>query len=512
VNGRSASPPVRSSSGHVGPEDGARLSTDATPIATHRMRKAFLPLASLVAILAACQTGAMQGAGAAPAVAPAATAAARAIPTADPAFYPAWSRSAVIYEVNVRQYTPQGTFAALQTHLPRLKALGVDVLWLMPVQPIGVKNRKGHLGSPYSISDYTAVNPEYGSEADVKRFVDAVHAQGMHVILDWVANHTSHDHRWIAAHPDWYVHRADGSISNARDNEGRETDWTDVAELDYDKPAMRRAMIADMRWWLDRVGVDGFRCDVAGGVPTEFWMQARAALRTSRPDLFLLAEAEDPGIHAAFHATYGWELHHLLNEISQGKKGTGELDGYFARQDSVFGRGPYRMYFTSNHDENSWNGTEFERMGANHLPSFVLSATVQNSFPLLYTGQEVSMSKRLRFFEKDTVDWSGPSLAPFYAAMFELKHRNPALANGPWGGAQTALRTDGGDRVYAFTRTQGANTVLVAANFADAPAHVSYRDLAQAGTYTDWFAKTPVTLAAAGSLDIPAHGYRVLVR
>jgi hypothetical protein len=210
--------------------------------------------------------------------------------------------------------------------------------------------------------------------------------------------------------------------------------------------------------------------------------------------------------------TYGWELHHLLNEISQGKKTTGELDRYFARQDSAYGRGPYRMYFTSNHDENSWNGSEFERMGANHQAAFVLAATVQNSMPLLYTGQEVSMSKRLRFFDKDTVDWSGPSLAPFYTAVFDLKHRQAALANGPWGGPQTTLATNGGPRIYAFTRTQGANTVLVAVNFGDAPASAAYHGLAHAGAYTDWFSHTSVSMGASGTLDIPAHGYRVLVR
>ncbi|MDB4951394.1 MAG: alpha amylase catalytic region [Gemmatimonadetes bacterium] len=239
---------------------------------------------------------------------------------------------------------------------------------------------------------------------------------------------------------------------------------------------------------------------------------AGTALAKVRPYLFWLAEAESVLTHRAFDATYGWELHHLLNDIAQGKKPTSTLDAYFARQRTQFPRTALRMYFTTNHDENSWNGTEFERMGANHLPSFVVAATVEGSFPLLYTGQEVSMSKRLRFFEKDTVDWSGPSLAPFYTAMFDLKHRSPALANGPWGAPQTALRTDGGDRVYAFTRTLGSNTVLVAVNFGDAPVHASYMALGQPGAYTDWFAKTPVTLAAAGSIDIPAHGYRVLVR
>jgi glycosidase len=469
------------------------------------MRRALLPAAATLA-LAACGGAAdarQDGA---------ATAAAGPMPTADTTFYPSWTKHASMYEVNVRQYTPEGTFAALETHLPRLDSLGVDILWLMPVQPIGVKNRKGGLGSYYSIADYTAINPEHGTEADFKRFVDAAHARGMRVILDWVANHTAHDHPWIAEHRDWHDRRPDGTPMNARDNEGRETDWTDVAELNYGSAEMRKAMIGEMRWWVDSMGIDGFRADVAGGVPMDFWMEARTALKAVRPDLFLLAEAETPQIHAAFEMTYGWELHHLLNQIAKGEKTTAELDAYFARQDAAYGRGAYRMYFTSNHDENSWQGTEFERMGANHLPSFVLAATVQNSMPLMYTGQEVSLNKRLRFFEKDTVDWSGPSLAPFYTAMLDLKETQPALANGPWGAPQVKLQTDGGDRVYAFTRTQGANTVLVAVNFGAAPASVSYRGLAQTGTYTDWFSKETATLGADGKIEIPANGWRVLVK
>ncbi len=441
-----------------------------------------------------------------------ASAAARTPPSTAPISYPEWSRDAVIYEVNVRQFTPEGTFAALERHLPRLDSLGVDILWLMPVQPIGIKNRKGGLGSYYSIRDYTAINPEHGTEADFRRFVDAAHGRGMRVILDWVANHTSHDHAWTEQHKEWYTLRPDGTISNPLNQDGTETDWTDVAELNYGSAEMRRAMLAEMRWWIDRMDVDGFRADVAWGVPLDFWAEVRREMTAARPDVFLLAEAEDPRLHEYFHATYAWEYHHLLNEIAQGKKGTAELDRYFARQDSLYPAGAYRMTFTSNHDENSWQGTEFERMGANHVPAFVLSATMERSIPLLYTGQEVSMNKRLRFFEKDTVDWSGPSLAPFYRAMFELKERQPALANGPWGGEQTALRTDGGSRVYAFTRTKGANTVLVAVNFGDAPATAAYQGLAQPGGYTDWFSKAPVPLSAAGRIEIPAHGYRVLVR
>jgi glycosidase len=423
---------------------------------------------------------------------------------------PAWSDHAVIYEINVRQYTPQGTLAALRAHLPRLDSLGVDILWVMPMQPIGVKNRKGSLGSYYSISNYTAINSEYGSESDFRGFVSDAHKRGKRVVLDWVANHTAFDHVWITRHPDWYVHDSTGKIINARDNEGKNTDWTDVAELDYTKPAMREAMISDMRFWVDSMHIDGFRCDVAGGVPIDFWIQARKALAKANANLFWLAEAESLEAHRAFDATYGWELHHLLNDISQGKKQTSELDAYFVRQRERYPLGAMRMYFTSNHDENSWNGSEFERMGANHLPSFVLSATAMNSFPLIYTGQEASMHKRLRFFDRDTVDWSGESLAPFYHAVIELKHTQPALGNGARGGAQTTLAV--GDRVYAYARTRDKNTVIVALNFGDAPASVAYAAFAQPGAYTDWFDKSKVEMKTSGAIVVPAHGYRVLVR
>jgi glycosidase len=424
---------------------------------------------------------------------------------------PSWSRNAVIYEVNVRQYTPEGTLAALDRQLPRLDSLHVDILWIMPVQPIGKKNRKGPLGSYYSVSNYTAINPEFGTAADFKALVRDAHKLGKKVLLDWVPNHTAFDHVWITAHPDWYVHRPDGSISNARDNEGHETDWTDVAELNYENPAMRKQMIADMRWWLDTMSIDGFRCDVAGGVPMDFWREARRQLTAVRPQLFMLAEAEGPQFYPAFDATYGWEFHHLLNELAQGKQPTSSLDAYFARSKKQYPPSAYRMYFTSNHDENSWNGSEFERMGENNVPAYILSATVLESMPLLYTGQEASLKKRLRFFEKDTVDWNGQSLADFYRRVFDLKHTNPALSNGAAGGDQVKVETDGGDRIYAFTRTRGTNTVFVVVNFGDSLAHLSYRGLARPGTYTGWFDKAAVQLASSGTLDVAAHGFRVLV-
>ena len=242
-----------------------------------------------------------------------------------PAAHPDWSYNSVVYEMNVRQYTPEGTLAAAARHLPRLRELGVDIVWLMPVYPIGVKERKGTLGSYYAISDYEAVNPEFGTLEDFDRFVADAHRLGLRVILDWVANHTSPDARWIEEHPaDWYV----------RDSLGNtivQYDWTDIAKLDYGNADMRAAMAAAMRFWLNR-GIDGFRCDMACEVPIDFWQQTLPALRKEYPGIYLLAEGEAPALHdGAFDASYAWELHHLLNDIAQGRKSAADLRAYVAR-------------------------------------------------------------------------------------------------------------------------------------------------------------------------------------
>ena len=430
----------------------------------------------------------------------------------DAGIHPAWSRNAVIYEVNIRQYTPEGTFAAFQKQLPRLRELGVDVLWIMPIQPIGKLNRKGTLGSYYSISDYTAFNPEFGSEASFKALVSAAHALGFKVILDWVANHTAFDHEWTTTHKDWYTIKPDGSISRAIDGDGKETDWSDVADLNFASATMRQAMIGEMRWWLEQTGIDGFRCDMAGLVPSDFWTEVRTALDPVKKDLFFLAEWEDPALHRSFDATYSWELFHLMNDIASGKQPAARLDTLLAKEDTLFAAGDFRLRFTSNHDENSWAGTEFERMGANHQPAYVVSALLARSIPLLYSGQEASFNRRLQFFEKDSIDWTGPSLAEFYGAIFRLRHQHEVLWNGPWGAPQVRLVTDHAEKVYAFSRARGNRAVVVLVNFADAPLSVRYTAFTHPGAYTDWFSKTPLTLTEAGTIDIAPHGYRVLVR
>lgn len=377
--------------------------------------------------------------------------------------HPTWAANASIYEVNIRQYTPQGTINAFRAHLPRLKELGVDILWLMPVQPIGVENRKGPLGSYYSISDYTAVNPEFGTMEDFKTLVKEAHEMGFKVILDWVANHTAFDHRWTREHPDFYTRNEDGSISVARDNDGKLTDWTDVADLNYDNAEMRRAMISDMLFWIKEADIDGFRCDVAGFVPHSFWQQAVPRLDSAKKDLFLLAEWEDPALHDVFDMTYGWEFHHYLNLMAKGDTGTEVLDNYLVKLDTTYPDDAMRMFFTTNHDENSWNGTVFERLGDSHRAFFALCVTFPQGMPLIYSGQEAGLNKRLRFFDKDTISWNDTTLFDFYERMMWLKANHPALANGAGG---TFERLDAGNpKVYAFTREANGKKLAAFFNF-----------------------------------------------
>ena len=328
--------------------------------------------------------------------------------------------ASVIYEVNVRQFSKEGTFTEVQKALPRLKEMGVDVLWLMPINPIGVKNRKGSLGSYYAVKDYKGVNPEFGTLSDFKSLVKEAHNQGMRLIIDWVANHSSPDNVWLdQGHKDWYTLDSTGNVQPTIG-----TDWWDVADLNYDNQEMRKEMISSMKYWVKECDIDGFRCDVAGWVPMDFWIQARKDLETVKP-LFMLAESEGADQHQAFDMTYGWEFHHIMNKIAQGKAEPAEIQTYLAK-DKEYPKNAIRMYFTSNHDENSWNGTEMERMGDARFVMAVLSYAM-NGMPLIYNGQETSLDRRLLFFEKDQINWDKMDLVLFYTTLNSLKN-NVCLA------------------------------------------------------------------------------------
>jgi glycosidase len=425
-------------------------------------------------------------------------------------FHPEWTKNTNIYEVNVRQYTPEGTFAAFQTHLPRLREMGVEVLWFMPVQPIGVKNRKGVLGSYYSIQDYRGVNPEFGTAEDLHSLIDEAHEMGFKIMLDWVPNHTAWDHPWMTESPDfYYIDPETNQISNGRDDHNNATDWTDVAELDYSNPAMMEAQRQDMLYWIDEYQVDGFRVDMAGGQTQDYWTETIDHLRAHNPELLMLAESEYFYLHESrFDMTYGWEFHHLLNNVAGKGTDVATIDDYLARQAKDFPADGYRLYFIDNHDENSWNGTVEKRIGNNAHAAFVLCATMSQGMPLIYSGQEVGLNKSLRFFERDTIDWSAPSQADFYSKALALKKTQGALANGSWGGAQTRITTNNAS-VYAFSRVKGDNIVTVFVNFSAEEVTIDYSGAIDED-YTNWFTGEEAELEEAGQITLPANGYLVL--
>ncbi len=417
----------------------------------------------------------------------------------------AWRDNAVIYELNVRQFTPAGTFAAAEERLPALRDLGVDIVWLMPVHPIGVEGRKGTLGSYYAIRDYRAINPEFGTMADFERFLDRAHKLGMRVILDYVANHTSPDHAWVTEMPaEWYV----------RDSTGVpvvQYDWTDIAKLNYATPAVREAMFDVLKFWTDK-GVDGFRCDAAKEMPDDFWTDAFVRLRAVRPDLFLLAEAEGPQFHAdGFDATYAWELHHLLNAIARGDKSAADLRAYLRADSERYPASAHRMMFTSNHDENSWAGTEFERMGDAAATMAALTYVLPQSMPLIYTGQEVGYDHRFEFFEKDPMPaWEPNEWTEFYSRLNAMRHANPALASGGKGGEMAYMGGAVTD-IMAFTRTLGDNKVVCFFNLSAEPQAV-IPTVEVAGDFTDALTGEPHSIVAGEEFALAPWEYTILVK
>ncbi len=358
---------------------------------------------------------------------------------------PEWAKNANIYEVNIRQYTPEGTFNAFLPHLDRLKAQNTSIIWIMPIYPISQEGRKGSLGSYYAIKNYKEINPEFGSLDDFKALVTKAHSLGIKVIIDWVANHTGRDNVWTKSNPEWFNHDADGKISIPKD-----TDWDDVADLNYNNSQMRLAMIDAMKYWIDVADIDGFRCDVAGMVPTDFWVQARKELEKKKT-IFMLAEDENPKIHAAFDMTYGWQLHHILNDVAQSKKDCRDIIKFYKKDYKKFKPQDYRMNFTSNHDENTWSKSEYDRMGNAAVTMAALTYYLPG-MPLVYSGQEAANKKALKFFDKDTIDFSNCCLQSFYTKLNQTKLNNQDLWNGQFGAKVIFEKHDNLNNVLVFTR------------------------------------------------------------
>lgn len=361
-----------------------------------------------------------------------------------------WAYNATIYEMNTRQLTPEGTFAAAEALLPQMKENGIDIIWVMPCQPIGQITRKGTLGSYYSIVDYCQINPEFGTMDDFKHFLNAAHEQGMKVILDWVANHTAPDSEWTK-NDGWHYRDSLGNLMV-------QYDWTDISKLNYDNLDMRAAMKQAMRFWMDSVGIDGFRCDVAGEVPTDFWNDAMGELKAEHPCMFTLAENEDKAqelTETAFDMYYGWELHHLMNEVAQGKQTVNDLWAYFEKCDTTIRPEAIRMNFTSNHDENSWNGTEYERMG-DAADLFTAFTYIVPGMPLIYTGQISGNNHRLEFFEKDVIDTlmsNGGKKAELYQQLNTLRAENRALWSPECGAKMVRIPVEN-EAIFACVRQQ----------------------------------------------------------
>lgn len=425
-------------------------------------------------------------------------------------------QDAVIYEVNVRQFTPEGTFKAFQEHLPRIQELGVEILWLMPIHPISEVKKKGSLGSPYSVADYYGVNPEFGTEQDFRDLVKAAHDLDMLVILDWVANHTGWDHPWITSNPEWYTQDQDGNIVHPPG-----TDWTDVADLNFSNWEMRMAMIDAMKYWVEEYDIDGYRADVAHSVPVDFWDLASEKLHEIK-DVFMLAEdgGDQALLKTAFDTNYAWPLKDIFNRLGKNLADAGDFRRNLKSTATQYKDGKYQMVFIDNHDENTWHGTVFERLGDNFANMAVISFTVPG-MPLIYGGNEIGLDRRLEFFEKDPIIWPEPwgqsKWEIFYKQLVDLRTQNPALFSAGGGGILKPLHLDNSD-VIAFARSvpasdfHQANDVIVIANIAPEPQSQALELGELVGEYTDWFSQAKVSLDEGQVMELEGNSYQVLVR
>jgi len=409
-----------------------------------------------------------------------------------------WSKGANVYEVNIRQYTPEGNFRAFSTHLPRLKDMGVRIIWLMPVTPIGKEKRLETLGSYYACSSYVQVNEEFGTLKDFEELVQQVHELGMYLIIDWVANHTGWDHHWTKEHSDWYVKDADGNFTE-------KNGWTDVIDLDYAQPGLRLAMIDAMAFWVRDMGIDGFRCDMAHLVPLDFWVAAREHCDAIKP-LYWLAECEQTEYYQAFDTMYAWHWMHVSEKFSKGEQNlrvVREVLEEYARNTPAEKN---RLFFTSNHDENSWNGTEYEKYGTTARAWAVFCSTWPG-MPLVYSGQENANAKRLKFFSKDELNWQVPTvLHDFYQRLFRLRERNAAVAMGQC----RLLNTSADDQLLVYVFEKSNQRVWALLNVARrGRAAVTIEDEALAGKYRQLFSELDYTFSARENFELMEGEYLV---
>ena len=414
--------------------------------------------------------------------------------------HPKWSYAANIYEVNLRQYTSEGTFESFESHLPRLKDMGVHILWFMPITPISEKGRLGTLGSYYAVRNYRQTNPEYGSIKDFKKLVKAIHHFGMKVIIDWVANHAGNDHHWLEEHPDYFNYDENNEPIHPHG-------WSDVSELNYANQELRKDMIKAMRFWIGECDIDGFRCDMAHLVPLDFWIQAKDKLAKEKKNLFWLAECEHPEYHEVFDASYTWRWMHASEDFYHGKMDFQSMISVLYKSGVEFPSSAMRVYFTSNHDENSWNGTEYEKYGEAAMAFAVLSCT-WNGMPMIYSGQEMPNKKRLKFFEKDSIEWTDRfQLHDFYKTMLTLHATNSSLRAGDPDALTLIISQPEDQNVFSYLRKNGDHEVLVVLNFSGDRKSFHVRELK--GNFRNIFAGTDVDFHTADHLELDPWGYLV---
>ena len=418
-----------------------------------------------------------------------------------------WKHHTNIYEVNLRQYTKEGTFRAFEKEMPRLKEMGVKTLWLMPITPISQKVKKGTMGSQYAAHDYVSINPEFGNLEDFKHLVDEAHKMGFNVIIDWVANHTGWDHVWTKSHPEYYL--KDPKTNDFQIASGMD----DIIELDYKNPAMRQAMIDAMKFWVKETNIDGFRCDLASWVEVDFWQQARPEVEKIKPLFFIgeFDELDNPDYGKVFDASYSWTWMHKTADYYKKDLPLSELKDLLIKY-SAIGDESMRAWFTTNHDENTWNGTEYEKYGLIAKPLAVFSAT-WNGVPLLYSGQELPNMKRLEFFEKDVINWNGNNqMASFYQTLLNLKSTNPALRGGDSNVTTYLLKTSADDKILAYVRKNGKDEVLVVLNMSKEAVNFKIEDEQVSGSFKNVFDQTKRDFSTGKNFEMKAGDYAVFER
>lgn len=419
---------------------------------------------------------------------------------------PKWAYNSTIYEVNIRQFSKEGTFKAFSEHLPRLKELGADILWLMPIHPIGKVNRKGTLGSYYSVKDYKAVNPEFGTIDEFKNLVDEIHSHGLYVIIDWVANHTAWDNVWVDKYPEFYSKDEKGNFMPPVD------DWHDVIDLNFDNKKLWDEMAEALKFWISEYNIDGYRCDVAGMVPVDFWEYIRPQLDEIKP-VFMLAEWDTPEMHkAAFDMTYGWELHKIMNKIFKKESNVVDLINHIEQDRNKYPDYAFRMQFTENHDENTWNGTMYERLG-NAVETFAVLTYVIPGMPLIYSGQEAGNNKRLKFFDRDPIEWKEHPFSELYRSLNKLRKENNALWSGKESGEYIVIPNTSQEEVFTFLRVKENNAIFSVFNLSDKPVETELQSEQADGDYREFFTDKMFEITAlAKSIKLKPWEYRVYIK